>query len=71
LVCCSAIKPEAAFDKAVKLVLLDFGWFAVEGNDMNEQRRRSQTGSAVVKRPLIIRCGRNYIGDELAQSVEH
>src|SRR5271169_1773368 len=60
----SGIKPKAAFDQAMKLALLDFGWLAVEGNHMNQQSRCGQTVSVVVK--PIMWGGRNDVGDELA-----
>jgi hypothetical protein len=62
----TAIKPEAAFDQAVKLALFNVGRFAVDRNDVNQQRRRRQTIAGVVKCPRLVGGGRNNVGNELA-----
>jgi hypothetical protein len=38
---------------------------------MNQQRRRRQTISGIVKRLLIVCGGRNDVGNEFAQSFQH
>jgi hypothetical protein len=62
----TGIKPEAAFEQAMKLALFNFGRFAVERDDVNQQRGRRQTISGIVKYPILVRGGRNNFGDELA-----
>ena len=52
----SRIKPEAAFDQAVKFALFGFGRFAVNRNDVNQQRRRGQTIPGIVECPMRV-CG--------------
>src|SRR3982075_3472979 len=67
----AGIEPETAFDQAVKLALLDFGRFAVERDDVYQQRRRPQPVAGVVKGPTFVPGGRNDVGNELAKSVQH
>jgi hypothetical protein len=55
----------------VKLALFGIGWCAIERDHVNQQRRRGQTIPGIVKRPMLVGGGRNYVGDELAESVEH
>ena len=62
----TGIKPEAAFDQAMQLALFSLGWFAVDRNDVNQQRRRRQTIAGIVKCPMLVRGGRNNVGNELA-----
>ena len=54
------------FQEAVKLALLDRGGFAVDRNDVNQQRRCREAIPGVVKTPIAMRAGRNNIGNELA-----
>ena len=44
--------------------------FAVERDDMNQQRGRGETIVGLVER-AVLRIGRDDIGNELAKSVEH
>src|SRR5438046_8121521 len=67
----TGIKPEAAFDQAMKLALFGIRRLAVDRNDVNQQRRRRQTIAGIVKCPMLVRDGRNNVGNELAQSVQH
>src|SRR5882757_2900474 len=67
----AGIEPETAFDQAVKLALFDFGRFAVERDDVYQQRRRRQPVAGVVKGPTFVPGGRNDVGNELAKSVQH
>ena len=62
----AGIKPEAAFDQAVKLALFRFGRFAVERDDVNQQRGRRQPISGIVECAMPVRGGRNNVGNELA-----
>ena len=45
----AAIEPETAFDQAVKLALFGLGGFAVERDDVNQQRGRRQTIAGIVE----------------------
>jgi hypothetical protein len=38
---------------------------------VNQQRRRRQTTPGIVERSSFMRGGRNNVGDEMAQSVQH
>src|SRR5258706_1621731 len=67
----AGIKPKAACEEAVKFAFFDVGWFAVERDHVNQQRRCRQTISGIVKRPIVVRGGRNNFGNELAESVKH
>ena len=62
----TGIEPKAAFDQAVKLSLLEIGWFAIDRNDVDQQRRRRQTIPGIVKRPVRVRGGGNNVDNELA-----
>jgi hypothetical protein len=50
----------------MKFALCNIGWFTVERNNVDQQRRRRQTISGIVKCATLVRGGRNNVGNELA-----
>src|SRR5437588_11139001 len=70
LVCRAGIKSEAAFDEAMKLAFFRSRRLTIDRSHMYQQRGRRQTISGIVKNPLLMLARRNYIGDELAKSVQ-
>ncbi len=62
----AGVKPEAALEQAMKFALFNIGGFAVERNDVHQQRRRRQAIAGIVKYAVLLRGGRNNIGNELA-----
>src|SRR5579872_216888 len=66
----SGIEPEAAFDQAMQLAFFDLGRFAVERDDVDKQGGGGQNITGIVEITRLA-PGRNDIGDELTQSVEH
>src|SRR5882672_11075406 len=62
----TGIEPETGFKQPMQLPLFNVGWFAVERNDVNQQRGGRQTIPGIVKCPILMRAGRNNVGNELA-----
>src|SRR3954453_21431715 len=67
----AGIKSEAAFDKAMKLAFFRGRRLTIDRSHMYQQRGRRQPISGIVKNPLLMPARRNYIGNELAKSVQH
>jgi hypothetical protein len=50
----------------MQLALLGSGWFAIERDDVNQERGRRQAVSGIVEVPTLMCVGRNDVGNKLA-----